>query len=177
MGVENLSSLKLILEQVHLDEAIPGWLKPFRVLARDKKIEIVYETRNFSEKSSLAKIDQVKFPWVDFKYSRQFNSHFAAEYTKIKVILKQTSEEIFVVISDEGPGIPADVQKRMFDPYFQAQTEAGDGKSTGFPGICLTIAKEVVEAHNGSIRFSPNVPHGAMFTVTLPRLHMAGALA
>ena len=35
-------------------------------------------------------------------------------------------------MSDQGPGIPPDVQKRMFDPYFQAATDVGDGKTRVF---------------------------------------------
>jgi two-component system sensor histidine kinase CiaH len=64
----------------------------------------------------------------------------------------------------------------MFDPYFQAADPA-EGKVTGFLGIGLTIAKEVVEAHNGAIKFTPNIPHGAIFIVSLPRVHLAGARA
>ena len=66
-----------------------------------------------------------------------------------------------------------EVQKRMFDPYYQAATDLGEGRNTGFLGIGLTIAKEVVEAHNGTIKFSPNIPHGAVFTVSLPKIETA----
>ena len=173
VGVENLSSLKLMLEQVHLEDVIPQWLKPFKVLAKDKKINIEFETK--ASEKSLAKIDQVKFPWVISNILAN-SIRISPPNTKIRVILKQSNDEIFVEIADEGPGIPPEVQKRMFDPYYQA-SEPGDGKATGFLGIGLTIAKEVVEAHNGSIKFTPNVPHGAIFTVSLPRIHLAGVLA
>jgi signal transduction histidine kinase len=91
------------------------------------------------------------------------------------VKLTHSQEEVFIEIADQGPGIPAEVQKRMFDPYFQAPLEANE-RGTGFLGIGLTIAKEVVEAHNGNIAFKPNHPNGAIFTVALPRVHLAGSL-
>jgi PAS domain S-box-containing protein len=174
VGVENLSSLKLTLSPVYLHDAIPHWLKPFKILARDKKIEIDF-TITGSDKV-LAKVDQVKFPWVISNILAN-SIRISPPKTQITVTLRQTVDEIFIEIADQGPGIPSDVQKRMFDPYFQAVTEAPDGNTTGFLGIGLTIAKEVVEAHNGSLKFSPNVPHGAIFTVVLPRVNLAGTLS
>jgi signal transduction histidine kinase len=149
------------------------WLKPFKILARDKKINIEFEIS--SHENALAKIDQVKFPWVISNILAN-SIRISPPNTTIKVALKQSSDEIFIEMSDQGPGIPEEVQKRMFDPYFQAVTGVGDGKSTGFLGIGLTIAREVVEAHNGTIKFTPNIPTGAIFTVSLPRVHLAGPL-
>ncbi len=173
VGVENLSSLKLLLEQVYLDEALTQWLKPFRVLARDKKINIEFEI-NGTEKP-LAKIDQVKFPWVISNILAN-SVRISPPNTTIKVTLKNSDSEIFIEMADQGPGIPPEIQKRMFDPYFQAATDIGEEKTTGFLGIGLTIAREVVEAHNGTIKFSPNIPTGAIFTVSLPLVHLAGLL-
>ncbi len=173
VGVENLSSLKLLLEQVYLDEAIPQWLKPFRVLAKDKKINIEFESP--SADKPLAKIDQVKFPWVISNILAN-SIRISPPNTVIKIRVTLSENEIFIEMSDQGPGIPPEVQKRMFDPYFQAATNLGEGKSTGFLGIGLTIAREVVEAHNGTIKFTPNTPTGAIFTVSLPRVHLAGLL-
>jgi two-component system, NtrC family, sensor histidine kinase KinB len=173
VGVENLSSLKLLLEQVSLDEAIPQWLKPFRVLARDKKINIEFE--NLCTEKPLAKIDQVKFPWVISNILAN-SIRISPPDKTINVTIRHSDTEIFIEMADQGPGIPAEIQKRMFDPYFQAATDVGEGKSTGFLGIGLTIAREVVEAHNGTIKFSPNTPTGAIFTVSLPMVHLAGLL-
>jgi signal transduction histidine kinase len=174
VGVENLSSLKLMLEQVYLNEAIPQWLKPFTVLARDKKIEI--EFVSVEGEKSLAKIDQVKFPWVISNILAN-SIRISPSNTKIKVTLSQKNEEIFIEIADQGPGISLDVQKRMFDPYFQGAGESVESKSKGFLGIGLTIAKEVVEAHNGQLKFSSNEPNGAIFTVILPCVSLAGTLS
>ncbi|MGZ3699240.1 MAG: sensor histidine kinase, partial [Bdellovibrionota bacterium] len=66
------------------------------------------------------------------------------------------------------PGISEDVQKRMFDPYFQGESPYPATK--GFLGLGLTITKEVVEAHDGQIEYFPRHPSGSVFRIRLPLL-------
>ena len=63
-------------------------------------------------------------------------------------------------ISDRGPGIPAERLKDVFEPFFTAKAEG--------MGIGLSIARTLVEAHNGQIS-AVNAPEaGAVFRVRLP---------
>jgi signal transduction histidine kinase len=63
-------------------------------------------------------------------------------------------------ISDRGPGIPADKLKDVFEPFFTTKAEG--------MGMGLSIARTIVEAHNGQI-FAANEPGaGAVFRVRLP---------
>lgn len=169
VGVENLNSLKLFMERIDLGEFLPQWLKPFIVLARDKKISV--EFLGDSHEKFQVKVDQVKFPWVISNILAN-SIRISEPNTTIKVSLSQTEAEVLIEIADQGPGIPIEVQKRMFEAYYQAPNETGEERSTGFLGIGLTIAREVVEAHNGMIKFTSNFPTGAIFRVSLPRLHL-----
>ena len=74
---------------------------------------------------------------------------------------------MFIEIADEGPGIPPDIQRRIFEPYFQGSTKDGT-KTSGFLGLGLTITKDVVEAHYGKIEYFVNTPKGSIFRITLP---------
>lgn len=76
----------------------------------------------------------------------------------IIVILKDLSNSVEVSVSDNGPGIPRDVQPRIFTPYFTT-------KSTG-TGLGLGISKNIVEGCGGTIRFETS-PKGSTFYVTL----------
>ncbi len=63
-------------------------------------------------------------------------------------------------ISDRGPGIPAERLKDVFEPFFTTKAEG--------MGIGLSIARTLVEAHNGQIS-AVNAPEaGAVFRVRLP---------
>lgn len=68
-----------------------------------------------------------------------------------------------VRIADHGPGVPADVQGRLFDPYVTA------GKANG-TGLGLALVRQTVEAHGGRIRHEATAGGGATFVVTLPRV-------
>ncbi|MEM9819310.1 MAG: ATP-binding protein [Cyanobacteria bacterium P01_D01_bin.6] len=74
--------------------------------------------------------------------------------------------QIFVQISDNGPGIPAEIQNQIFDPFF---TTKPVGKGTGL-GLAI-IHKIVVEQHGGQITCKSGEGEGTTFTITLPMKH------
>jgi signal transduction histidine kinase len=67
-------------------------------------------------------------------------------------------------VSDEGPGVPAEVRERIFDRYFRA--EKGKGEHAG-RGLGLAFCKVAVEAHGGTIGVL-DAPKGSTFWVRLP---------
>jgi signal transduction histidine kinase len=69
-------------------------------------------------------------------------------------------------VEDRGPGIPADEQKRIFEPFFRgARAIAEQSHGTG---LGLSLVKRIVEAHGGTIRVKSAPMHGAEFIVRLP---------
>jgi two-component system nitrogen regulation sensor histidine kinase NtrY len=65
-----------------------------------------------------------------------------------------------VEVIDNGPGIPADVRQKLFEPYFST-------KRSG-TGLGLAIVSNIIADHNGYIRVKDNVPHGTRFVIELP---------
>ena len=63
-------------------------------------------------------------------------------------------------VADNGPGIPADVRLRIFEPYFSTRKSG--------TGLGLAIAQTIVSEHGGTIRARDNHPTGTVFTVELP---------
>jgi two-component system sensor histidine kinase HydH len=68
--------------------------------------------------------------------------------------------EFSISVGDTGPGIPEDVQRSLFTPYFT--TKAGG------TGLGLAIVHQIVEGHGGTIRVTDAAGGGAEFTLTLP---------
>jgi two-component system sensor histidine kinase FlrB len=64
-----------------------------------------------------------------------------------------------IVVSDDGPGIPAAIRERIFEPFFTTRTRGN--------GIGLSIVKSVVEAHRGSVHLAESIV-GATFVIDLP---------
>jgi signal transduction histidine kinase len=69
------------------------------------------------------------------------------------------SGEVLVAVSDSGAGFDLDVD-RVFTPFF---TTKADGLGMG-----LSISRSLVESHGGRLWATPNSPHGAVFSFTLP---------
>ena len=70
-------------------------------------------------------------------------------------------DRIVVTVKDDGPGIPTDMQKRIFEPFY---TTKEPGKGTG---LGLSISLGIIQDHNGSIDFTSD-SNGTIFTVSLP---------
>lgn len=80
----------------------------------------------------------------------------------IKVESKRDSSVVRVNITDSGPGIPQDQQKKVFDPFFTTK-EVGRGT-----GLGLWISYKIIEKMGGTITLKSEVGKGATFTVNIP---------
>jgi NtrC-family two-component system sensor histidine kinase KinB len=67
-------------------------------------------------------------------------------------------------VSDNGEGVPYELQSRIFDKFVQVK---GAGSPEG-SGLGLAICKEIVRAHRGTIWLDSTPGHGSTFTFTLP---------
>ncbi|MCB9889575.1 MAG: sensor histidine kinase [Planctomycetes bacterium] len=63
-------------------------------------------------------------------------------------------------VVDDGPGVPDDVRRRLFEPYFTT-------KSSG-TGLGLAICRRILDAHHGEVRLEESVVGHTVFLVTLP---------
>ena len=61
-------------------------------------------------------------------------------------------------LSDNGIGLPEGAKEHMFDPVV----------SDDDPGVCLSIVKDIVTAHGGTVIGDNNAGGGSVFTITLP---------
>jgi signal transduction histidine kinase len=71
-------------------------------------------------------------------------------------------------VADRGPGIPADEQKSIFDPFFRGKRAVAD--QIHGTGLGLHLVKRIVEAHGGSIEVRSEVGAGTEFILRLPAL-------
>lgn len=78
------------------------------------------------------------------------------------------NNEVIIAVQDDGVGIPPADQSRIFEPFVRLEEE---GSSHLFPGlgVGLTIARFVVERHNGRIEVSSQPGQGSTFTIHLPQ--------
>ncbi len=88
------------------------------------------------------------------------------ETVELIVQVNETSDKLQLWVNDSGPGIPKEMQQNVFDRFYRLRSE----KSTRIPGsgIGLSLVKELVNLHNGSIEVISDGIHGTSFLVMLP---------
>jgi PAS domain S-box-containing protein len=96
----------------------------------------------------------------------------AAKYTdpagQIELRAHYSDEQVTVVVTDSGIGIPANAIKSVFDMF--SQVKSAQDRSEGGLGIGLALAKGLVELHGGSIEAqSAGNGRGSQFVMRLPR--------
>ena len=84
--------------------------------------------------------------------------------TTVDVACKRTDEAVQFTIADEGIGIPASDQERLFEPFHRAEN-VGAVRGTG---LGLSIVNEAVSRHGGSVSVQSAPGEGSTFTVSLP---------
>jgi signal transduction histidine kinase len=78
----------------------------------------------------------------------------------IVVTIQRVDGAIEVAVADNGPGIAAERREVIFQPYY---TEKGDGT-----GLGLTIVRQTLEQHHGTVHVTETPGGGATFTTRIP---------
>ncbi len=94
---------------------------------------------------------------------------FTASGGQVKVRARVVGEQAIIEVMDTGQGIPEDELPKVFDEFYR-----GRNATPGGIGLGLSIAKKIVEAHNGRIWVESPYPEsvkGTKFTFTLPKVH------
>lgn len=91
--------------------------------------------------------------------------HYSAPGTKVDIDIQLTDLEARVTVTDDGPGISADDVDHIFERHWRGQN------NTPGAGLGLPIAKQIAEAHGGSLSIAPPGPtgRGCSFQLTLRR--------
>ena len=88
------------------------------------------------------------------------NAVEASADAPVRAAGRRSGLKVEVLISDEGPGFPADVADRVFEPFFST-------KENGL-GIGLYLARRIIEAHGGTIEVHSREGEGTEFRISLP---------
>jgi signal transduction histidine kinase len=84
----------------------------------------------------------------------------------VEVSLKRYDGKVRVSVTDHGPGIPENFQKKIFQKFSQA--DSTDAGQKGGTGLGLSICRAIVERHGGAIDFTTEKGVGTTFYFDLP---------
>jgi signal transduction histidine kinase len=84
----------------------------------------------------------------------------------VQVRAQRDATGVTIEVLDEGPGIAAADEARIFERFYRA--DSARASSDGGAGLGLAIAQWIVDLHGGDIHPEPREPHGCRMVVTLP---------
>ena len=93
---------------------------------------------------------------------------YAPDGELVSIAVRQQNGSIEIRVSDQGPGIPAEDRRRIFERFVRGKTALG--KQVRGSGIGLALVKHIAEAHGGGVWVEDAMPHGSLFVLTLSLL-------
>ena len=166
--VENLLSvtrleegrLNIRISAELVDEVIQEALRHVNRLSKNHEITVHNEDDLLLAKMDARLIVQVLINLIDnaIKYTPK-GSH-------IQIRTFKEDQWAVISVSDDGPGIADENKKQVFDMFYSGTHQIADSRRS--LGLGLSLCKSIVNAHGGTIRVSDHLPHGTVFTFTLP---------
>ncbi len=155
------SRFSVRLQSVELDTLLMNSYEAFEPLAREKSISLSIDLPD--KAIPLCSADPERISQVI-----SILLHNAISYTpkqgKIAISLSYRKDRFYISVADNGIGIPDADKKKIFNRFYRAEKSRS---TKGHFGLGLSIACEIMKAHNGSIDVTDAPDGGSIFTVTL----------
>ena len=154
--------LQLEMEEVHVRDLFASLERAFSVLCDQKHIVLRMELADDVPPSIPGDVDRLRDQVLGNLMANAVK--FTPEDGMIDVKVVREGEQLHTYVSDNGGGIPPDQLAHVFEKYYQV---GGQARSKG-AGLGLAIAREIVEAHGGTISVESEPARGTTFCVALP---------
>ncbi len=155
------NKMVLNIENTNINELVESILKIMKPLAKEKNIELVFETF----KPVFAEVDKTKFSMCITNLVVN-----AIKYNNVDgwvhVSLNSDQTYFYLKVQDNGYGIPEESLNHVFDRFYR--TDSARDRATGGSGLGLSITQGIVAAHKGTIKVHSELDVGSTFTMQVP---------
>ncbi len=85
---------------------------------------------------------------------------------KVNIEVKKNNNNLFIVLEDNGPGIPENEYENVFKPFYKIDKGRAESKSS--VGLGLSIASDIIRSHGGNIKLDKSSMNGLSVKIFLP---------
>jgi signal transduction histidine kinase len=151
--------IQLEFKPTDIKMLLKGCIKTFSLQCEEKNIKLRYISNG-----------DVPLISADYDYLSRAVGNFIGNSIKfidkggeINLSADSNDSNLVITIADNGPGINPEYLDKIFDKFVQVS-----GTKPGSVGLGLTIAKEIIELHHGSINVWSKPGQGSKFEITIP---------
>ncbi len=130
-----------------------------------RKISLLYQFQ--AKPDSMFRIDSERLKRVIYNIIDNSSKYIHTEIGILYVQVSETDEKIIIRISDNGQGIEKKELSKIFERFYR--TDRSRNSTTGGSGIGLSVAKKIIEDHNGSIWADSEIGEGTTISLELPK--------
>ena len=144
-------------EKIIVDALVDEVLADLEPLAQEKSIKLIGKCKAATMVGSDILIYRLVYNLVEnaIKYN-----HLGGQVT---VTAYQKEKQVYLSVADTGSGIPEELRKRVFEPFFRV--DKSRSRELGGVGLGLALVREIVRVHDGSITVKSNPSGGTIFEV------------
>ena len=144
-------------EQIIMDDLVDEVLEDLEPLAQEKNIKLIGKCKDITMVGSDILIYRLVYNLVEnaIKYN-----HSGGQVT---VTAYKEQKHIYLSVAETGSGIPKELRKRVFEPFFRV--DKSRSRKLGGVGLGLALVHEIVRVHDGSITVKSNPSGGTIFEV------------
>ena len=154
--------LTLDFHEASLAELVESSVEAFRPAAEGKGITLRLEA---SSELPAVRMDSTRIAQALGNLLDNAVRH-TPEGGTVSVLVEGVDDTVRVSVEDSGEGVPVEEVRQIFDRFYRV--DPSRSRATGGTGLGLTIARQLVEAHGGSIRAERRPEGGSRFVFELP---------
>ena len=156
------SSVPLELREADATDLLRGLAARAEVLARERGARLATRLSAVGVlRADPARIEQAVLGLVDNA------AKYGPDSGVVELEARTEPGQLIIDVSDRGPGIPSELQTRIFERFYRVDS-VGRGRASGGVGLGLSIAAAIVDGHGGRISAGDRPGGGLVMTVRLP---------
>ena len=157
-----IGKIKLNLQAIPLKDLINECYELINPIALEKQInlKVTHQSNDCTVQADYTRLKQIVLNLLSNAVK------YTPESGQVELKCETSKNDILISIIDNGSGISAENQDRLFEPFNRLGKEGGTIQGTG---IGLVITKKLIDMMGGRLEFESEINKGSMFTLVLPK--------
>ncbi|MBS3992060.1 MAG: HAMP domain-containing histidine kinase [Erysipelothrix sp.] len=151
---------KLDYELFDIKDLLSECIHSLEVKQLEKNIDVLFNSESIMIEADRYRLFQVFYNIIVNAYN------YSEENSKLIISVDRIHNFLTIVIKDTGIGIPQESIPYLFERFYRV--DSSRSRVSGGSGIGLTIVKQLIEAHGGTVEVDSEINLGTTFTIILP---------